>query len=201
MNDIGSKVKLAVLGTIAFGFLGFYILFAVQGTMLLTKCSNESRDVVSLVTAAPGALKSTPEPTPVEDCKAMGKRLQNVLDLFTPISGVVTAVALAALGYKPDATAKVVRMFRGYKVGETRMNFLDLMIVIYLLAWTLVGMLVCYKTAALSLEDASRWNVEWLRNFGRTWWPSALTAVAFWLGVPTPKQQSITDPLDGKKAT
>lgn len=193
MNVIDSKVRFAVLGIVAFAFLGFYIWFAVQGISLLTKCSHESKTVA--------AMEAAPKPAQTEDCRAMGSRLLNMLDLFTPISGVVTAVALTVLGYKPDAATKLVRIFRANKAGAARMSYLDLMIVIYLLAWTVVGVLVCFKTAALSLEDASRWNVEWLRNFGRTWWPSALTAVAFWLGVPPPKQQSKPEPLDGKKAT
>lgn len=198
MNAVDSKVRVSVLGIVAFGFLGFYIWFAVQGTNLLWKCGHERKALAAFVVAAPGASV----PPPVEDCKAMGSRLQNVLDMFTPISGIVTAVALTALGYKPDAPAKVARTIWGYKVGEARMSFLDLMIVVYLLAWTLIGMFVCFKTAAISIEDATRWNVEWLRSFGRTWWASALTAVAFWLGVPSPKlQQSKPEALDGKKAT
>lgn len=197
MKAVDSNVRVIVLGIVAFGFLGFYIWFAVQGTRLLTKCSMEQKSVAGLVVAAAPAAAN---PAPPEDCKTMGSRMQNMLDMFTPISGVVTAVALAALGYRPDAPDKVVQALRGHALEDSRMSYLDLMIVIYLFAWTVIGMLVCFKTATLSLADASRWNVEWLRNFGRTWWPSALTAVAFWLGVPASKTQPNPGPLDGKQA-
>lgn len=199
MNAVDSNVRVTVLGILAFGFLGFYVWFAVQGTRLLTTCRLEPNPVAEAVVAA---VQNDPKHPSKENCKTMGGRLQNVLDLFTPISGVVTAVALAALGYKPEAPGKVTQRIRGYRALDgTGMSYLDLMIVIYLLVWTVVGMVVCFKTAALPLADASRWNVEWLRNFGRTWWPSALTAVAFWLGAPAPKsKQQNPAPMDDKQA-
>jgi hypothetical protein len=179
-----------VLGILAFGFLAFYIWCAVQGTVLLTTCRSVSKPVASAtVAAAPGDAAKPPP----DACTTKGSEMANLLDLFLPISGVVTPVALAALAFKPEAPAKVAQKIRGFAAADPApMSYLDLMIVIYLLVWAVVGVFVCFRTASISLEQARLWHVEWLYTLGRTWWTTALTAVALWMGVPAPKPKSGT---------
>lgn len=86
----------------------------MQGIRLLTKSSLEVKSVAGMVAAA---AQTTANPAPEEGCKTMGSRMQNVLDMFTPISGVVKAVALAALGYNPEAAGKVVQALRDHRAG------------------------------------------------------------------------------------
>lgn len=184
MNSVDKNVRVIVLGILAFGFLAFYISFVIEGTHQLTVCQHESGAAVgALATSAGNTGSKVPE-----TCPQINARLKNELDLFTPISGVVTAVALAALAYKPDAPGNVALRMRGNRAAQgTGMHYVDLMIVLYLLGWTAVGIFVCFRTAGLSLENATKWDVGWLRSLGRSWWPSALTAVALWMGVPADK--------------
>ena len=62
---------------------------------------------------------------------------------------------------------------------------LDILVGLYLLVWTIVGLIVLIRTLGLSSEDATKWGLGWIRDFGRTWVASALAAVALWLGVPS----------------
>lgn len=166
MTEIGKDARVIVVGVLAFGFLGFYIWYAFEGLGLLATCMREA-----------GSVK-----VPVPTCQRDGLMLGNALDLFSPVSGVVTAVALSALAYKPDAVGNVAASLNATFLKTY--SLLDTMIVLFLLGWAGVGLTISFQTADLSLALAKEWNLQWLHGVGRTWWATALTAVALWLGVP-----------------
>lgn len=165
--NINDRLKVSVLALLAFSFLGFYIWFSYLGLDVLSYCKLLGPNDV---------IEGT-------KCGTKGGSVANSLDFFFAVSGVVSAVAMTALGHKPDAPANVVSVLRGTVRFDTS-KLVDIMIAAYLLIWVIVGLIVCAKTATLMLEEARKWKLEWLRDAGRTWWPAALTAVALWMGVP-----------------
>lgn len=174
MLTVENRVRATVLSMIAFGFLGFYIWFSFKGVSLLDLCRND-------------AGISGLDLTPPSVCQARGDEMRSAMDLFLPVSGVVSAVAMTALGFKPEALTIIASALRKRFRALSANDLLDALIVLYLLAWVGIGLMICFKTASLSAEQASLWKLDWLRSFGRTWWPSALTAVALWMGVPIKK--------------
>jgi len=162
---IDVKLKVGVLALLAFGFLSFYAWICIEGINLMHVCQAES-----------GAAN----PPKIPLCGTEGLKMANVMDLFVPISGVVTAVAIAALSLKPGSNF-FAALLPGARTDDGRWP--DLFIALYLLVWVGVGLAVCGYTAFLSVEQAKAWKIEWLHTLGRTWWPTALTAVGMWLGV------------------
>lgn len=179
MADIGKNARLVVVAILAFGFLGFYIWYAYGGLELLATCILEA-DSARL---------------PDSKCQKGGVPIGNASDLFSPVSGVVTAVALSALAYKPDAVARAAESLRTGFLNAGKDRVLDIMIVLFLVGWAVVGVIVTYKTASLGLPDAKAWNLQWLHSLGRSWWATALTAVALWLGVPKSTSNPSGNPI------
>lgn len=164
---LDNRLKGAVLALLAFGLLGFYVWICVQGIMILDACVSE----------APSLSLSAGE------CKQESSRVTHVMDLFVPISGVVTTVAVTALAVRPRKGASIVQLFQENRKTDAS-HLPGILISIYVIVWVIIGLAICFNTAYISLEQARKWNIEWLHTLGRTWWPSALTAVGVWLGVP-----------------